>query len=125
MGFTGDGGSMYTIQALWSAARHNVGAKFIVCNNGGYKLLQLNIDQYWEGKNIEKHDFPLPFDLSYPAIRFDEIAKSMGVDALRVERPEEIGPAIDRMLADDKPFLIDLVIKGDINPDLVNKICGQ
>jgi thiamine pyrophosphate-dependent acetolactate synthase large subunit-like protein len=125
LGFTGDGGSMYTIQALWSAARHNVGAKFIVCNNGGYKLLQLNIDQYWEGKNIEKHDFPLPFDLSYPAIRFDEIAKSMGVDALRVERPEEIGPAIDRMLADDKPFLIDLVIKGDINPDLVNKICGQ
>jgi benzoylformate decarboxylase len=49
----------------------------------------------------------------------------MGVDALRVEKPEEIGPAIDRMLADDKPFLIDLVIKGDINPDLVNKICGQ
>jgi benzoylformate decarboxylase len=32
-GITGDGGSMYTIQALWSAARHNVDAKFIVCNN--------------------------------------------------------------------------------------------
>ena len=33
IGFTGDGGRMYTIQALWTAARHNVDAKFVVCNN--------------------------------------------------------------------------------------------
>jgi benzoylformate decarboxylase len=125
IGFTGDGGSMYTIQALWSAVRHKVGAKFIVCNNGTYKLLQLNIDQYWKERKIGKHDFPLPFDLSYPALQFDQIAKSMGVDAVRVERPEDIAPAIDRMLSDDKPFLIDLVLEGDFKPDLINKICGQ
>lgn len=125
IGFTGDGGSMYTIQALWSAVRHKVGAKFIVCNNGTYKLLQLNIDQYWKEREIGKHDFPLPFDLSYPALQFDQIAKSMGVDAVRVERPEDIAPAIDRMLSDDKPFLIDLVLEGDFKPDLINKICGQ
>ena len=125
IGFSGDGGSMYTIQALWSAVRHKVGAKFIVCNNGTYKLLQLNIDQYWKEREIGKHDFPLPFDLSYPALQFDQIAKSMGVDAVRVERPEDIAPAIDRMLSDDKPFLIDLVLEGDFKPDLINKICGQ
>jgi benzoylformate decarboxylase len=125
IGFTGDGGSMYTIQALWSAVRHKVGAKFIVCNNGTYKLLQLNIDQYWKEREIGKHYFPLPFDLSYPALQFDQIAKSMGVDAVRVERPEDIAPAIDRMLSDDKPFLIDLVLEGDFKPDLINKICGQ
>jgi len=116
---------MYTIQALWSAVRHKVGAKFIVCNNGTYKLLQLNIDQYWKEREIGKHDFPLPFDLSYPALNFDQIAKSMGVDAVRVERPEDIAPAIDRMLSDDKPFLIDLVLEGDFKPELINKICGQ
>lgn len=125
IGFTGDGGSMYTIQALWSAVRHNVGAKFIVCNNGTYKLLQLNIDQYWKEREIAKHDFPLPFDLSYPALRFDQIAKSMGVDAVRVEKPEQIAPAIEKMFSNDKPFLIDLVIKGDANPDMVNVHCSQ
>ncbi|MCF8369999.1 MAG: thiamine pyrophosphate-binding protein [Bacteroidales bacterium] len=125
VGFTGDGGSMYTIQALWSAVRHKVGAKFIVCNNGTYKLLQLNIDQYWKEREIGKHDFPLPFDLSYPALQFDQIAKSMGVNSVRVEKPEDIAPAIDKMLADDEPFLIDLVLKGDIRPELINKICGQ
>jgi benzoylformate decarboxylase len=58
IGFTGDGGSMYTIQALWTAVRHQVGAKFVICNNGSYHLLQLNIDQYWKERTIEKHEFP-------------------------------------------------------------------
>ena len=33
VGFSGDGGSMYTIQALWTAAHHNIDAKFVICNN--------------------------------------------------------------------------------------------
>ncbi|MCF2494648.1 thiamine pyrophosphate-binding protein [Dyadobacter chenhuakuii] len=125
IGFSGDGGSMYTIQTLWSAVRHNTGAKFVVCNNGSYKLLQLNIDQYWQEREIPKHDHPLPFDLSYPAIRFDILAQSMGVEAVRVEKEEEILPAIERMLADDKPFLIDLVLEGSHKSDWVKTNCSQ
>ncbi|CAG5069304.1 Benzoylformate decarboxylase [Dyadobacter sp. CECT 9623] len=125
IGFSGDGGSMYTIQTLWSAVRHNAGAKFVVCNNGSYKLLQLNIDQYWKEREIEKHNFPLPFDLSYPAIRFDIMAQSMGVEAVRVEKEEDILPAIERMLADDKPFLIDLVLEGDHHSEWIKVNCSQ
>lgn len=125
VGFTGDGGSMYTIQALWTAARHNTGAKFVVCNNRSYRLLQLNITQYWKEQGISEHAFPLCFDLSSPAIRFDQIAESMGVAAVRVEKPEQIPGAVDRMLADDKPFLVDLVLEGEIHPDMVGLKCGQ
>ncbi len=125
IGFSGDGGSMYTIQTLWSAVRHKAGAKFVVCNNGSYKLLQLNIDVYWKERNIDKHPYPLPFDLSYPAIRFDILAQSMGVKAVRVEKEEEILPAIEQMLADDEPFLIDLVLEGDYKPDWVKTNCSQ
>jgi benzoylformate decarboxylase len=125
IGFTGDGGSMYTIQALWSAVRHNVGAKFIICNNATYHLLQLNIDQYWKEQSIQKHQFPTSFDLSYPALHFDQIAKSLGVDSIRVEKSEDIDAALDRMFADDKPFLIDLVLEGEARPDKVNIKCGQ
>lgn len=121
IGFTGDGGSMYTIQALWSAVRHSIGAKFIVCNNSSYRLLQLNIDQYWKEREVQKHNFPLSFDLSHPALHFDQIAKSMGVDAVRVEKAEDIEPAIEKMLADDKPFLIDLVLEGNVHPELISK----
>lgn len=123
IGFTGDGGSMYTIQALWTAVRHSIGAKFIVCNNSSYRLLQLNIDQYWKEREVQKHNFPLSFDLSYPALHFDQIAKSMGVNVLRVEKAEDIEPAIEKMLADDKPFLIDLVIEGNVHPELIKVKC--
>lgn len=120
-GFTGDGGSMYTIQALWTAARHNVDAKFVVCNNASYRLLQLNIDQYWKERDVPKHDYPLSFDLSSPSLRFDEMARSMGVQGVRVEKPEEIGPAISQALAQPGPFLIDLVLEGDVHPERIGR----
>ena len=66
---------MYTIQALWTAARHNIDVKFVVCNNGSYRLLQLNIDQFWNEQGIAKHDYPLSFDLSQPPLKFAELAQ--------------------------------------------------
>ncbi|MFI7011969.1 thiamine pyrophosphate-binding protein [Streptomyces sp. NPDC050145] len=110
IGFTGDGGSMYTFQALYTAVRHGVGAKFVICNNRSYKLLDLNIEQYWRERDIPLHRHPTPFDLADPDLGFAEIAQGFGVDALRVDSPDQVGDAVKRMLADDKPFLIDLRI---------------
>ena len=124
-GFTGDGGSMYTIQALWSAAHHKVGAKFVICNNQSYQLLKLNILQYWQERGIPEHDFPASFDLKNPDIRFDELAKGMGVPAVRVETPDQIGPAISKALAHDGPFLIDLVITNHVPGSKIGCKCGQ
>ncbi|HSN77974.1 MAG TPA: thiamine pyrophosphate-binding protein [Anaerolineae bacterium] len=125
IGFSGDGGSMYTIQALWTAARHNIDVKFVVCNNGSYRLLQLNIDQYWKDQGVPKHDFPLSFDLSSPPLHFVDLAKGMSVPGLRVETPEQIAPAIQQMLATPGPFLIDLVLEGDTHPERIGNTCGQ
>ena len=44
---SGDGGAMYVLQALWSAVRHNLPVKFVICNNRSYRLLQANISQFW------------------------------------------------------------------------------
>jgi len=125
IGFSGDGGSMYTIQALWTAARHNIDVKFVVCNNGSYRLLQLNIDQYWKDQGVPKHDFPLSFDLSSPPLHFVDLARGMSVPGLRVETPEQIAPAIQQMLATPGPFLIDLVLEGDTHPERIGATCGQ
>ena len=110
IGFTGDGGSMYTIQALWTAAHHNIGAKFVICNNQSYMLLKLNIEQYWKDVDVPAHTFPASFDLGGPVVDFAAIAQSMGVPGTRVEKPDQIAPAIAAMLAHDGPYLIDLVI---------------
>ncbi len=113
VGFTGDGGSMYTVQGLWTAARYDIAAKFVICNNGRYKLLDDNIEQYWRSQDIEHHDFPGIFDLSRPEIDFAALSESLGVPAVRVEKPAEVAPAIARALAHPGPFLIDLVIGRD------------
>jgi benzoylformate decarboxylase len=109
VGFTGDGGSMYTIQGLWTAARYGIGAKFVICDNHRYELLDHNIDQYWRERGIPAHDYPREFDLSHPEIGFAELAGSLSVDAVRVEKAAEVESAVRRMLAHDGPFLVDLV----------------
>lgn len=118
IGFTGDGGSMYTIQALWTAAHHHIGAKFVILDNGAYQLLKLNIQQYWKDLGLPEGEFPAPFDLVEPAIRFDQLAESMGVPAARVESADQIGPALDQALSDDGPFLIDLVVRNEVAHDI-------
>jgi len=114
IGFAGDGAAMYTIQALWTAAHHRIGAKFVVCNNRSYRLLKMNLERYWSERSIEPHAFPDSFDITDPDLHFVGLAHSMGVDGARVERPDQIQPAIERARADDKPFLIDLILSSDL-----------
>ncbi len=121
IGFGGDGGSMYTIQALWTAARHQIGAKFVICNNHSYGLLKQNIQQYWREIQAPEHEFPTAFDLNGPDIRFDQLALALGVQAVRVETADQIAPSIRQALADDKPFLIDLVITEEIPDHILSK----
>lgn len=110
VGFAGDGGSMYTYQALWTAARHGIDAKFVVCNNRKYRLLDDNIAQYWRERDIPEHGFPGSFDLSHPEIDFAGLARSLGAGGMRVEKPDEAAAAVSRMLAHPGPFLVDIQI---------------
>ena len=116
IGFTGDGGSMYTIQALWTAARHNIGAKFIICNNQSYMLLKLNIKQYWREQGVTDGVFPDSFDLGKPMVDFVKMSESLGVPGVRVEKQDQVGPAVEQMLKHDGPFLIDMVVTNEL-PD--------
>jgi benzoylformate decarboxylase len=110
VGFSGDGGSLYTIQALWTAAHHKIDVKFVICNNRSYRILKWNIEEYWRERGEEAHAFPPSFDISDPNVRFAELAKSLGVEAETVEFPEQIETAIERALNHPGPYLIDLII---------------
>jgi benzoylformate decarboxylase len=106
---TGDGGVMYTIQALAAAARYGIGAKFVVCNNSRYRLLDLNLDQYRAERGQGPRRAPEGFDLACPAIDFPALAAAQGVDGVAVRAPEDVAEAVRRMFADDRPFLVDLL----------------
>ncbi|MEA2616372.1 MAG: benzoylformate decarboxylase [Chloroflexota bacterium] len=124
-GFGGDGGAMYTIQALWTAAHHDIGAKLVICNNASYRILKVNIQHWFAEQGIAGGRFPACFDLHGPELRFDLLAQAMGVPAVRVETEAQIRPAIEQALATKGPFLIDVRIDGEVAPDTVHVKCGQ
>jgi benzoylformate decarboxylase len=111
--FSGDGAAMYTFQALWTAARYGIGAKFVVCHNGRYHILDRNIEAYWRTQGIEPHDAPGSFDISYPDIKFTGLAHALGVPSARVDKPEDAAAAVESMLATDEPYLLDVITGSD------------
>ena len=52
-------------------------------------------------------DFGTPFDVA-------SIANSMGVYGERIERPEQIKPAIDKAVSMNAPVLLDIIIDGSM-----------
>ena len=49
-------------------------------------------------------------DLAEPKLRFDKLAEGMGVHGERVEKPEQIRPALERALSLGAPALVDVQI---------------
>jgi benzoylformate decarboxylase len=113
IGFSGDGGAMYTFQAMWTAARHGAGAKFVVCHNHSYELLNANIDEYWHERGIAPHAHPHSFDIGEPDIDFASMARALGVPGCRLTDAADAAKTAARMLAHDGPFLVD-VTTGDL-----------
>ncbi len=97
----GDGSSMYSIQALWTAAQENLSVPFIVINNSGYSILKAFRD------TIGISDVP---GLDLPGIDHVRIAEGLGCTGERVEEPGDLGPALKRALTADGPYLLDVAV---------------
>ena len=53
-------------------------------------------------------------DLGQPEIDFVALAQSMGVEAARVEAPDELTAAVRESLAGDRPRLIEVPIRREV-----------
>lgn len=110
----GDGSAMMAIQALWTAVNSNIPVVYVICNNRSYRVLKLNMNTYRTQVLKEEipskyiaMDFPTPFNMA-------GIAEAMGMHGRKVERPEEVGPAMTEALSLGKPALLDMVIDGAV-----------
>jgi benzoylformate decarboxylase len=109
---SGDGSAMYSIQALWTAAHHDLAAVFVILNNREYRILKHNMDTYRQRFGA-KPDRGYPhMDLVAPDLGFVDLARGMGVEAMRVGTPAELRPALDKALGARRPFLLDVAIEG-------------
>ena len=103
----GDGSSLYAIQALWSAARYEVGALFVVLSNGGYRVM----DRLAEGQGE-----PAPWP-AFESIDIAAMARAQGCEARRVESHDELVEALDDALTGlagrTHPLLLEVVVSPD------------
>ena len=109
---SGDGSAMYSIQALWTAAHHDLAVVFVILNNREYRILKHNMDTYRQRFGA-KPDRAYPnMDLVSPDLGYVDLARGMGVEAMRVITPGELRPALQKALGAGRPFLIDVAIEG-------------
>jgi benzoylformate decarboxylase len=97
----GDGSSMYSIQALWTAARHRAPVTFVVLNNRAYEAVKAL------GRRIDIPNVP---GTDLDGIDFVSIAAGLGCPGRRVERAGELTDALSQALGHDGPFLLDVSV---------------
>ena len=109
---SGDGSSMYSIQALWTAAHHDLPIVFIILANREYRVLKHNIDAYRARFDVKSNKPYMHMDLGGPTMGFVDMAKGMGVAGTYVSKADDIKSAVAAAFKSGKPHLIEVEIEG-------------
>jgi benzoylformate decarboxylase len=103
----GDGASIYSIQALWSAGYYDVGAVFVVMANGRYAVMDM-LARARPGR------VPWP---AFENVDIGAISRGFGCDATHIETHEQLIAALDELvptLGDrTRPLLLEVMIDHD------------
>ncbi|MEM7508975.1 MAG: acetolactate synthase large subunit [Pseudomonadota bacterium] len=104
----GDGSAMYTPQALWTMAREGLDVTILIFANRSYRIL------LGELTNVGvANPGPRAIDmlsLNRPELAWTDLARSMGVEAWRVEDTASLADAMARGLAVQGPALIEVMM---------------
>ena len=103
----GDGGAMYTVQALWTQAREQLHVVTLICSNRAYRVLQIESAR----AGVEPGEKTLSLtELSRPPLDWTQIAHGMGVPASRADSAPSLRVALSAALAEPGPHLIEVAI---------------
>ena len=107
----GDGSAMYTIQALWTAARYKVGVVFVIFNNTSYRILKQRL--FSQRGHAAQTDTYVGMELNNPAVDYVGLARSLGVPAERAKTVHDATDLIAKGLAGNSPVLIEVELARD------------
>jgi acetolactate synthase-1/2/3 large subunit len=96
---TGDGSFGFNAMEIDTAVRHNAPVLIVVANNGSWAI-EVTDQKMTHGKVTGTH---LQFS------DYSAMARSFGMHAERVEKPEDLPAAIERALA-NRPALLDVLV---------------
>src|SRR5216684_4196266 len=106
--FSGDGSSMYSIQALWTAANHKLPLTVVIVNNGGYRIIKQRLLAFHGDDNY------IGMDFVDPKVDFAGMAKSLGLESMRITDPGELKSALSSAFSRPGAKLIEVVVDGTV-----------
>jgi acetolactate synthase-1/2/3 large subunit len=102
--FTGDAGLYYHLAEIETAVRWNIASVTVVNNNGGGSQSKPGFDRAYNGQAT-----PTSRRLwTYTDVDLARVASALGALGIRVDRPADLGPALERALAAGRPAVIDV-----------------
>jgi acetolactate synthase I/II/III large subunit len=111
----GDGAFFMHASVLGTAVEYQIPVVWVVWNNYSYASIRGLQRGYLGGRELAtdfKHpETGLPYNPDFAAM-----ARSAGVEGVRVDRAADLGQAIEAGLATGRPYLIDANIGADRNP---------
>ena len=111
----GDGAFFMHANVLGTAVEYNLPVVWVVWNNYAYASIRGLQRGYLDGRELAT-DFHHPETGKPYNPDFAAMARSAGVEGVRVDRAGDIGNAIRMAIAANKPYLIDVNINADQNP---------
>jgi len=107
--FTGDGGFWYHLQEIETAVRFGINSVTIVNNNVSMNQ-EINVyTRAYDGNPSDQWGTMWKFT----HVNLSRIAEEMGALGIRVERPEDIAPAVKRGLDSGRPTVIEVMSEMD------------
>jgi acetolactate synthase-1/2/3 large subunit len=98
---SGDGGFMFNVQELATAAQYNIELTIVVFNNNLYENVRRQQREWFDGRYIAS-------ELKNPD--FVALAKSFGIPASRADSPQTLAAALDRARHTRGPRLIEVAV---------------
>ena len=103
-----DGGGMYTLQALWTAARESLDLVIVIAANRAYRILQAELGR--AGVAAPGPAARSLTELTRPELDWTALARGHGVPGVRVDSADGFCDAFRRALAEPGPHLIEAVL---------------
>jgi len=104
----GDGGGMYTLQALWTQAREKLDVTTVIFANRSYAILNIELSRVGAGTPGAQALSML--DLHNPELDWCLLARGMGVEASRATTTEEFHAQFADAMKTRGPRLIEVVL---------------
>jgi acetolactate synthase-1/2/3 large subunit len=111
----GDGAFFMHANVLGTAVEYNLPVVWVVWNNYDYASIRGLQRGYLKGRELAT-DFHNPLTGERYNPDFAAMARSAGVEGVRVDRAADLAEAVRKGIAAEKPYLIDVDIAADINP---------